>query len=141
MPSKREQVLMALFAAISAASSAKVLRDEVLPETLGAGGLIIMRDGDPGEPETTLSPLRYHYEHRAEFEVFVEGETDRSAKIDQLFQEMGSAIEADRSLGGLCDWIEAVAPSTEDLPLEGAETMKAAIVQVVLHYATASPLI
>lgn len=140
MPSKREQVLAALFTALGNGSSAVVLRDEVLPEALDASGLLILRDGDPGQPEITMSPLRYHFEHRAEVEVFVEGATNRSTKIDLLFQEIGAAIESDRTLGGLCDWVEAEAPSTEDLAFEGADTMKAAIVQIMLHYATSSPL-
>jgi hypothetical protein len=28
-----------------------------------------LRDGDPGEPEVMFSPLRYHYQHRAEIEA------------------------------------------------------------------------
>lgn len=140
MPSTREQIITALFSAIAAGSSAEVLRDEVLPEQLQTAGLLIVRDGDPGEPEVTMSPLRYHYEHRAEIEVFVEGYSDRAAKLDALLQEIGAVIEADRTLGGLCDWMEAEAPTSEDLPFEGADTIKAAIVQVVLHYATLSPL-
>lgn len=140
MPSTREQIITALFNAVAAGSSAEVLRDEVLPEHLNTAGLMIVRDGDPGEPEVTMSPLRYHYEHRAEIEVFIEGYSDRAAKLDVLLQEIGTVIEADRTLGGLCDWIEAEAPTTEDLAFEGADTIKAAIVQVVLHYATLSPL-
>ena len=54
--------------------------------------------------------------------------------------ELGDAIAADRTLGGLCDWIEASAPQPVDLPVEGAATMKAAIVPVALIYSTADPL-
>ncbi len=53
---------------------ANVLRGDVLPERVPATGLLILRDGgDPGEPEVTLSPLRYITPHRAEIEAIVQG--------------------------------------------------------------------
>ena len=67
MPTPRETILAALHARLSALP-ATALRGEVLPERVPAGGLLILRDGEPGEPEVTLSPLRYHYQHRAEIE-------------------------------------------------------------------------
>jgi hypothetical protein len=48
---------------------APVLRGEVMPERVPAAGLLILRDDDPGEPAVTLSPLTYHYQHRAEVEA------------------------------------------------------------------------
>ncbi len=56
---------------------------KVLPERVPADGLLILRDGEPGEPEMTLSPLRYHYQHRAEIEAVVQG-ADRDAAFDAL---------------------------------------------------------
>jgi len=94
---------------------------------------------EPGEPEVTLSPLRYHYQHRAEIEAVVQGAT-RDAAFDTLCASVGAAIAADRTLGGLCDWVEAEAPRPVDLPVEGAATLKAAVIPVVLHYSTADPL-
>ena len=40
---------------------------------------------------------------------------------------------ADRTLGGLCDWVEAEAPRPVDLPVEGAASLKAAVIPVILH--------
>ena len=57
----------------------------------------------------TLSPLRYHYQHRAEIEAVVPG-ADRDAAFDTLTASIGAALVADRTLGGLCDWVEAEAP-------------------------------
>ncbi len=71
MPTTRELVLAALHARLQPLA-ALTLRDEVLPERIPAAGLIILRDGQPGEPEVTLSPLRYHYQHRTELEVVVQ---------------------------------------------------------------------
>jgi hypothetical protein len=48
MPTPHETILAAL-------------RGETLPECVPADGLRILRDG---EPEVTLSPLRYHYDQR-----------------------------------------------------------------------------
>ena len=138
MPTIRETVLTALQARLSALPAA-VLRGEVLPERVPAEGLLILRDGEPGEPEVTLSPLRYHYQHRAEIEAVVQG-TDRDAGFDTLTTSIGAALAADRTLGDLCDWIEAEAPRPVDLPVEGAVGLKAAVIPVVLHYTTADPL-
>lgn len=140
--SKREQVLTALFDALGAASpaAAALLRNAVLPERIPPAGLVILRDGDPGEPAVTLSPLRYHYQHRAEVEAVVQSAADRDAAFDVLAAGVGIALVADRNLGGLCDWVEAEAPRAVDLAIDGAAAMKAAVIPIVLHYASADPL-
>ena len=74
MPTPRETILAALHTRLSALP-ATALRGDVLPERVPAAGLLILRDGEPGEPEVTLSPLRYHYQHRAEIEAVVQGAT------------------------------------------------------------------
>lgn len=138
MPTLRETLLTSLHARLSALP-ASVLRGEVLPERVPAGGVVILRDGDPGEPEVTLSPLRYHYAHRAELEVVVQ-DRERDAAFDTLCAGIGTALAADRTLSGLCDWVGAEAPRPVDLPVEGAASLKAAVIPVVLHYALADPL-
>ena len=139
MPTTRETNLTALHARLQTVA-ASVLRDEVLPERIPPAGLIILRDGQPGEPEVTLSPLRYHYQHRAELEVIVQTPGNRATAFDTLIAAIGTALAADRTLGGLCDWVEAEAPASVDLPVDGAVSLKAAVVTVVLHYTTADPL-
>ena len=140
MPSTRETILAAMHARLQTLA-APVLRGDVLPERIPATGLIILRDGKPGEPEVTLSPLTYFYEHRAELEVVIQAGTGRDALFDALTASIGAALVADRTLGGLCDWVEAEAPEPVDLPIEGAAALKAAVIIVVLHYATPDPLI
>ena len=143
MPTPRETILSAFHATLQTLPDATVLRGEALPERVPAGGLVILRDGEPGEPEVTLSPLQYHYEHRAEVEVIVQGKTsaDRDAAFDTLVQAIGTALAVDRTLGGTCDWVEAQAPAPTDLAQEGAEGIKAAVMPVILSYSTADPLI
>ena len=79
VPTTRETVLAALHARLQSLA-ALTLRDEVLPERIPATGLLILRDGQPGEPEVTLSPLRYHYQHRVELEVVVQAGSGRATK-------------------------------------------------------------
>ncbi len=138
MPTKRETILAALHARLSALP-ATALRGEILPERVPPDGLLILRDGEPGEPEVTLSPLAYHFQHRAEIEAVVQG-PDRDAGFDSLCASIGTAIAADRTLGGRCDWAEAEAPRPVDVPVEGAVSLKAAVIPVVLHYTTTDPL-
>ena len=139
MPTTRETILAALHARLQPLA-ATVLRDEVLPERIPSAGLIILRDGQPGEPEVTLSPLRYHYQHRAEIEVIVQTPGSRATAFDMLVASIGTALATDRTLGGLCDWVEPEAPASVDLPVEGAVALKAAVITVVLHYSTTDPL-
>lgn len=138
MPTTREAILAALYTRL-VTMPATVLRGDVLPERVPAAGLLILRDGEPGNPEVTLSPLRYHYQHRAEIEAIVQG-ASRDSAFDTLCASIGAAIAGDRTLGGLCDWVEAEAPQPVDLPVEGAATLKAAVIPVILHYSTADPL-
>jgi len=117
-----------------------ILRNEVLPERIPAAGLLILRDGQPGEPEVTLSPLRYHWQHRAEIEVFVRGAPDLDAAFDALAAKVGQSVTIDRTLGGLCDWIENDAPEPVDLAVEGATGIKAAVLMLTLYYVSDDPL-
>ncbi|WP_137703179.1 acyl-CoA transferase [Marimonas lutisalis] len=138
MPTPRETILAALHARLSALA-ASALRGEVLPERVPSEGLLILRDGEPGDPDVTLSPLAYHYQHRAEIEAVVQGD-DRDELFDNLCASVGATLAADRTLGGLCDWVEAEAPRSVDLPVEGAASLKAAVIRVSLFYATSDPL-
>jgi hypothetical protein len=52
----REAILQALFARLQTVADATVLRNEVLPERIPDGGLIILRDGDPGERKRCFRP-------------------------------------------------------------------------------------
>lgn len=144
MTSKRETVLAALYTSLRAALTlnfTEVLRGDGLPEDVPDRGLVILRDGTPGAPEVTLSPLAYHYQHRADVELFVAGRDGRrDSDFDTLATRVGAVLIADRTLGGLCDWVEAEAPEPSDLPVEGAETIKAAVIAVTLHYSTSDPL-
>ena len=65
---------------------------------------------------------------------------ERDARFDRLIGRIGAAISADRTLSGRCDWVEAEAPEPVDLPVEGGVAIKAAVVPIILHYATSDAL-
>lgn len=140
MPSKSETVLLALRALLEPLAGA-FERNTVIPLRVPARGLIILRDGDPGQPEVTLSPLTYHYEHAAEIEIYAQaGKDEIDAALDATRTAIGAAILADRTLGGTCDWVEPSAPQAIELPGEESVTVKAASIPVMLIYSTSTPL-
>jgi hypothetical protein len=143
MTSKRETILDALTARIAAAlPGAEVKRNAAKAKRIGPGGLVIVRDGDPGEPEVTLSPVSYLYHHRIAVEVaaYPSATLSREAVLDGMLAAIGAALAADRTLGGLSDWIEAEAPLTADVETLGAQPGRTADLTVLAVYATLDPL-
>jgi hypothetical protein len=141
--SKREQVIEALVALIDAAlPAAKVERNAAKPERIPPGGLVIVRDGDPGEPEVILSPLTYLYAHRISLEIAARESATQSREqvLDAMLAAIGAAVAADRTLGGLCDFIEAEAPATADIEAAGVQPARWADVAIVASYGTPDPL-
>lgn len=142
MTTTRETILQALFTRLQTISGVKVLRNEVLPEKIPAGGLIILRDGDPGEPLVTLSPLSYYWQHLALLEVLVTNAdaAQRDSDLDNIFFGLATAINGDVTLGGRCDRVAAQAPVISTLGIDGAPSVKAATVNIELIYTTADQL-
>jgi hypothetical protein len=142
-PSKAEQVLGAMKAALEAIQGAVVERNSVLPEKVPAGGLIILRDGDPGEPEQALGGFgNAYYEHAAEIEVYLE-EGDAAARdtaFDDLLQHIGAAFEADPTLGGLAFGMTYGRPEPAIEAVPGAPAIKSGTLTVTVDYETAAPL-
>lgn len=135
-----EQVLAALAAALEAAlPNAEHTRNEPKAQRIAPGGNLNMFDGDPGEPEVLLSPLSYTYEHRIPLEIGAAG-GDPGGLLDTLLIAVGEVIEADRTLGGLCSWLDAEAPSPDPLDAPGAEVARWADLVVIATYTARSPL-
>ena len=142
MTSKREQVLAALFGRLQTLPLATVKRNEALPQAVPAGGLVILRDGDPGEPDVTLNPRTEFYSHRAEVEAFVTQPAGGGgeAALDALLTEIGAALATDRSLGGLAETLFWSAPETSVLAIEGAAPILTARIMVTVEYLVSDPL-
>ena len=141
--SKAEQVLDALKARLETVPDAAVERNSVLPEKVPAGGLIILRDGDPGEPEQALGGFgNVYYQHAAEIEVYIE-EGDaaaRDAAFDALLQEIGTALETDPTLGDLAFGLTYGRPEPAIEAPAGAPAIKTATLTVTVDYETDAPL-
>jgi hypothetical protein len=142
MPSTREQVLSALFGQLQAIPGAVVKRNQALPASVPAGGLVILRDGDPGEPDVTLNPRTEFYSHRAEIEAFVTQPVGGGGEgaLDALLSTVGVALVADRSLSGLAENLYLSAPETSALAIEGAAPILSARITVTVEYLVSDPL-
>ena len=142
MTTTRETILQELFRRLQTIDGARVLRNEVLPEKIPVGGLLILRDGDQGQPEVMLSPLSYYWQHQAVLEVLVTSAdaAGRDAAMDALFAAIAAVLAADRTLGGLCDRVMPDAPVITTLGIDGAPSVKAATVNIELIYVTSDQL-
>ncbi|WP_010184776.1 hypothetical protein [Sphingomonas sp. PAMC 26605] len=140
--SKRRDVIMAVKALATAALPNAKIRgfdgDTARPTNVTGGGVVIGHPGDPGEPAVDLSPLTYNYDHPITLE-FAPGGSDQAGGLDAMMGVFGAAIEADRTLGGLCSWIEAQAPDEDDTP-SGTGSQRWAMLDVIASYSTPNPL-
>lgn len=140
--SRREGILAAIFATLGSAMTARVRRNEVLPEKVPAAGLVILRDGDPGEPDVTLNPRTEFYSHRVEIEAYMPRDPagGGEAALDALLGSVGTALRTDPSLGGLAENLTPSAPETGALAFEGAAPILTARLVVTVEYLVSDPL-
>jgi hypothetical protein len=145
-PSQRESAIGALFAVLGqlslGMSGTTVKRNAALPERVADQAMAILRDGEMGEPEVSLSPLTYHWQHQVAIELFVADPdaSTRDARMDGLLTELATLIEADRTLGGVVEYAEIGAPKFDELAPDGSSGIKACLLPVVLHYSSSGPL-
>ena len=140
--SKREQVLNALFARLSALPDTEVKRNAVLPVKIPDKGLIVLRDVNVGEPDVLLSPACYVFHHKAEIEVLIQqDDADNDAKLDRVLEAIGRIISIDVTLSGLIDYMRAEPPEFIEQPVDGGLTIKGAVVPIVLEYTTTNALL
>ena len=113
--------LTALFDQLRTMALASVKRNEALPQSVSAGGLVILRDGDPGEPDVTLNPVHLFYSHCTEIKAFVPQlpSDGGEARLDVLLGDIGTALTADRSLGCLAETLTWSAAEISVLEDEG----------------------
>jgi hypothetical protein len=144
--SKRLDVLIAVKALITAALPfATVLgldADDAKPEAIPAGGLVIIRAGDPGQPTVDLSPLAYNYEHviPLEFAAYQSSSLTSEQVLDAMMAAVGAAVAANRTLSGTCDFLETQAANTADLETQGAVAARWGDAALVAAYNTQNPL-
>ena len=145
-PSQRESAIGALFAVLGqlslGTSGTTVKRNAALPERVADHAMAILRDGEMGEPEVSLSPLTYHWQHQVTIELFVADPdaSTRDARMDNLLMELATLIEADRTLAGVVEYAEIGPPKFDELAPEGTSGIKACLLPVILHYSSSGSL-
>ena len=140
---RREQAISALHSLLAEKlGTVLVRRNEVLSTVIPREGLLILRDGDAGEPEVLLSPLRYLYQHRVELEVWVQQaqSTERDQQFDQLLQKLGVALDSAGTLNDAVDLLHTGSPEFSTESIEGGATVKVATIPIFLEFNTRHPL-
>ena len=142
LPSRREQILAALALGLQSGLASTVRRNEALPERVPNAGLVILRDGEPGEPDVTLNPRTEFYSHRVEIETYVPRDPagGGEAALDALLGTIGSALRINPTLGGLAENLTPSAPETGALAIEGAAPILTARLTVIVDYLVSDPL-
>lgn len=130
----RADIIAALFERM-AGVAARVERNIALPAAVPSGGLVIMRDGDPGEPVVYLGRARplEHWSHVVDVEIYVQA-PDSEGEIYQIYAAIGSSLHADRSLSGLAEDVIMSGPVIEVVENDTGAAVMAALVQITLSY-------
>jgi hypothetical protein len=85
--------------------------------------------------------LGYEIEHTAEVELFVvkADQASRDLTFDSMLEFIAAAVEADRSLGGMVDFVRLEVPNRSDYKVDGLPVVKSAVVPVKLTFTSARP--
>jgi len=141
--SKFELIMSELVEGMENIVDVTVERNTAVPEKIPTGGLIVLRDGDPGEPETTLGGFGgVYYSHGIEIELYIEqgDATVRDAAFDIFVQSIGTALEADSTLGGLAFGMSYGRPEINTESVSGAPAIKTGTITMIVEYETLSLL-
>lgn len=106
-----------------------------------AHGLIVIYDGDPGEPEQVLGGFNNtYYEHRIEVVLYMEegNSAQRSQKFDDLLLEIGEILEDSPTLDGLVAGLSYARPETAIEPVLGGPAIKTGTLIIIAEYDAAS---
>ncbi len=139
MTTKRESLIIALFQKIEtlASDEIKVYRNLDKPLKIPAGGIIILRDNEVAkEVDVLLNPLTYIYELSVQLEVMAQHHHSnmRAQLVDILLLQIERVIIQDRTLNGLVEYLEAKPPEFQEEPVDGAGTIRSAIVPVMVRF-------
>lgn len=141
--SQAEQILGRLRDLLTAGCTARVERNSVLPEKIPANGLIVIYDGDPGEPEQVLGGFsNAYYQHQIEVVVYVEkgNPDDRDQKFDDVLMQIGAVLEAHPTLDGLVAGLSYARPDVAIEPVLGGPAIKTGTLIVIAEYDASAPL-
>jgi hypothetical protein len=137
MPTKHEAITLALVAALSP-HAARVMREQELPEYCPDEGLINVVPQDAEEEDQRLGTGVREFARVYELEVVVQDadETARAVALDAALAAAAGLLHG-QLLGGLIDYLRLEAPQeTEDVPMDGAASLKGAVLPVTVFYET-----
>lgn len=118
-------------------------RNAAEPEEIAGGGLVIIRDGDPGQPDQALGQVGgCYYQHSIEIEIYVQDglRAARDALYSALLAGVGAALEADKTLDGNVLGMIYGPPEPLTTLVEGAGDIKSGVIRPVVDYEASSPL-
>lgn len=130
--------LETLVSAAVAAAGGSFYRDPEADVTASNTGVVIMSDGDAGDPEILLSPLVYIWDRAVEFEITANG-ISRRAVVNGILAAVEAALAVDCTLGGVVnDARILVAPQIGQYDKkDGVAPELSAVLHITLNYDTA----
>lgn len=143
MTSKTETILQTLFVELSSNLTTACLRNAAVPEIIPTQGLVILRDGNPGEAETALGGFGVvYYSHEVEIEIYVaEGDQGtRDTQFDQIITNIGIVLDQNPDLNGLIYGITVSRPDVSVEGITGAHAIKSGVMSVIVDYETSGAL-
>lgn len=143
MATKTEQVLLALLALLNTITGPTVARNEAVPQRIPSGGLLVLRDGDPGEPERVLGGVpNLYYTHEIDVEVYVQSgvAATRDSAMDTLLTAIDTKLAANLTLGGLVYGMTYSRPANGVEGVEGAPTIKSCSISITVDYESSTSI-
>ncbi|EDX80249.1 hypothetical protein [Brevundimonas sp. BAL3] len=141
--SRRKQVLDAVTALIDQAlPGADVRFEPSKAASIGPGGAVNVRSGSAEVVGEGSSPYYRIYSHGIVLELaaYASPTKTRHEVLDIMLSTIGAAITANRTLGGLVDWLVEEFPDLEALETPGSDTAEWASTVITAEYTVQSPL-
>ena len=85
---KAERIIEAIKVLLVTVPGAKIERNTAVPEKIPAGGLIVLRDGDPGDPDTALG--------KTAVPLLTKGKSAYIEAADQTWHEVSIELWTDK---------------------------------------------
>ena len=107
------------------------------PGKVGPDGTVLLRGLDVvDEDEPDLNPLTYNREARLDLLLLAQSH----AKAEGMATALGTALIADRRLGGACEWADAEGASFDEETETGTAGQGEAAMTITASYQTTNPL-
>lgn len=137
-----DEVLAALAAGLAAIDGPEFERNQAVKTRVPSGGRLVLWDGTGEVDEYVIgAPKPYLWNWRAKLQVTVEHAhtAQRDLLFSNLCEAIGDALKGDRTLGGLCDWVDASPPDITETAIEGAPAFKGGEIDIIITFASDNP--